>query len=195
MSLASASLGTRVIPLTRPGTGQSVLRLVRDQQPVANRAPVYRQGSLSLRYPVPAIEPGLDRPALRIVGPAILDEDGTEPDRFFERQPTSDSQLPDPTQWSARLVQALLEIRTGRRPMHQLVRWTNSAVYAQLRAQTQGHREHEPLTVITSMRVSRPADGVAEVSVVVTGRNRSRAIVLRLEGWDGRWLCTTLAQV
>jgi hypothetical protein len=46
---------------------------------------------------------------------------------------------------------------------------------------------------VRSVHVSEPADGVAELSVVLVGAGRPRALALRLEGWDGRWICTALA--
>jgi hypothetical protein len=60
---------------------------------------------------------------------------------------------------------------------------------------------------VRSVRVCEPADGVAEVSAVVVGleavaatkgrtgaagRRRCRAVALRLEGVDGRWMMTAL---
>lgn len=46
---------------------------------------------------------------------------------------------------------------------------------------------------LCSVRVSEPADGVAEVSAVVRHGARTRAVALRLEGMDGRWQCTVLS--
>jgi len=118
----------------------------------------------------------------------------TEALDFFDRQPTSDANLPDPKRWAARLSQAIVEVRAGSRPAHQLLRWTSIDVFESLSADVNGHAgSSADCGRISSVHVTRPADGVAEVSAVVTGRQRARAIALRLEGWDGRWLCTTLA--
>jgi hypothetical protein len=118
----------------------------------------------------------------------------TEALDFFDRQPTSDANLPDPQRWAARLSQAIVEVRAGFRPAHQLLRWTSIDVFESLSADVNGHAcSSADSGHISSVHVTRPADGVAEVSAVVTGRQRARAIALRLEGWDGRWLCTTLA--
>jgi len=40
--------------------------------------------------------------------------------------------------------------------------------------------------------VSEPADGVAEVTAVVERGPRTRALALRMEGRDGRWVVTAL---
>jgi hypothetical protein len=37
-----------------------------------------------------------------------------------------------------------------------------------------------------------PADGVVEVTVIVTMPDRTRALAMRLEGLDGRWRATEL---
>jgi hypothetical protein len=42
------------------------------------------------------------------------------------------------------------------------------------------------------VRVTEPADGVAEVSALVRRGLRVTAVALRLEGMDGRWQCTAL---
>jgi hypothetical protein len=43
------------------------------------------------------------------------------------------------------------------------------------------------VTVVRSMRLCRPADGVVEASAVVVDRGRVRAVALRLEEFGGRW--------
>ena len=38
-----------------------------------------------------------------------------------------------------------------------------------------------------------PADGVVEAVVIVSGPARTRAVAMRLEGWDGRWRANSVA--
>ena len=159
---------------------------------------------------VPYVQPQLDldyqsrmraraaKPSLHLVNSGVLSgvSGQAEVDEFFERQPTSDSDLPDPARWAARLTQAFIEIRSGMRPVHQLARWTSPEVLAAVTAESATPIPRDSsLRMVSSIRVTRPANGVAEVSAVVTGRSTSRAVALRLEGWDGRWLCTTLAMI
>lgn len=54
-------------------------------------------------------------------------------------------------------------------------------------------KPHEPATTaMTSVRVSQPADGVAEVAAVYRATGRAHAVAFRLQGIDGRWRMTHL---
>lgn len=189
----------RLVPIARPsGTA------VADPREHATgfggaAAGSYLQPQLELEFrarKTPSAKPAMgNRPALHLVradkAPPMTSDEVAD---FFDRQPTCDADLPDPRRWATRLAQAVVEVRSGSRPLHQLLRWTTMDVFESLMADLQGSgSEPKPTGSISSVRVARPADGVAEVSAVVTGQQRSRALVLRLEGWDGRWLCTTLA--
>jgi hypothetical protein len=119
-----------------------------------------------------------------------------------EPQQTPRAHLPEPTPWGGRLVQGILEVLSGVRPISQLVRWTTADVYdsiltrAQHRSQMMSElRQIGPqrfAEVVRSVHVSEPTDGVAEVCAIVQQGPRCRAIALRLEGIDGRWQCTAL---
>ena len=45
---------------------------------------------------------------------------------------------------------------------------------------------------VRRVRVCEPADGIVEACAVVVSHGRVRALALRLEGLDGRWLVTAL---
>jgi hypothetical protein len=121
----------------------------------------------------------------------------------FGPQKTASTLLPAPTPWAGRLVQAMIEVVSGVRPVSQLVRWTTAPVYDELSARvarpvvSTGPGSRTIATtrlaeVVRSIRVSEPRDGVAEVCAIVQQGPRCRAIALRLEGIDGRWQCTAL---
>ncbi len=117
-------------------------------------------------------------------------------DGLFGRRPTTSSELPDPRPWAGRLVLAMMEALSGRRPVQQLMPWTDDAVYAQMSRAVRYRRPADGVPrVLASLHVSEPADGVAEICAVVTGADRSRAVAARLEGTDGRWRCTALQLV
>ena len=149
---------------------------------------------------VPPLEPPYDDeagPRLQLVPAHVedllpFDEPPPLPDVGFDRRPTPRSELPDPKPWAARLVLATLEALCGRRPVQQLMPWTDDAVYRQVARIVQHRRASSGPGVLRSLHVSEPADGVAEVCAVVGGRDRSRAVAVRLEGEDGRWRCTAL---
>jgi len=123
-------------------------------------------------------------------------------DEDFAPQQTARAHLPEPTPWAGRLVQGILEVLSGVRPISQLVRWTTADVYDSIFSRTE-HRSQltgeqrgvGPLRlaeVVRSVHLSEPADGIAEVCAIVQKGPRCRAVALRLEGMDGRWQCTAL---
>jgi hypothetical protein len=122
------------------------------------------------------------------------------PDDDFGPTRTARAELPEPKPWAGRLVQAIVEVTSGVRPVSQLVRWTTTDVYATMQRRI-AHTEllsqrtasgRRVGAIVRSVHVDAPIDGVAEVSAVVQHGARSRAIALRLEGFDGRWQCTAL---
>ncbi len=108
----------------------------------------------------------------------------------FDVRPTSRAELPSATQWSMRLVQALIEILNGNRAPSQLIRWVTPEVMSGLKLQLQ--RKGFPKFIVRSIHVHETDDGVAEVSAVFGSPNRSFALALRLEGLDGKWRATSI---
>jgi hypothetical protein len=104
--------------------------------------------------------------------------------------------VPDPTGQAARLAQGVLEVLAGDRPLAQLLPWTTRAVHSDLARYLAALREHarpdRSRVAIHRIRISRPADDVAEVCVIVRTPIRWHALALRLEYRDARWLCSEL---
>jgi hypothetical protein len=117
-------------------------------------------------------------------------------DRFFDRQRSRASDLPDPARFAPQLAQALVEVMAGARPAPQVIRWTSPEVYAVLarRALVAARRgvPHTRRPVVRRTRVCDVADGVVEVSVVVVHPDRMRAMAMRMAGVDRRWVVTDL---
>lgn len=165
--------------------------------PVADR----NQTELDLQFLLPSGVTAMPRPRLRLV--SLMSADPEDPsssnataeesdiDDFAGRRPTSTAQLPDPAMWTARLAQAIIEVRAGLRPHHQLSRWTSHSVLTELRLGTPAGPGRPARMHVTSVRISKPIDGVIEACAVVVGAARSLAVAIRLEGWDGRWICTS----
>jgi uncharacterized protein DUF6459 len=112
---------------------------------------------------------------------------------FWGPQPTGRGALPDPRPFAAKFLQAAMETLVGRRAPGQLQHWTSPRCYADLmddRRHPAPHRAIAP--TVTSVHVSEPADGVAEVAAVVRRNGRFHAVAARLEGVDGRWRCVQL---
>jgi hypothetical protein len=142
------------------------------------------------------VPPLTSKPAAR--RPAKRKARAPEDDFGPRRTPRAD--LPEPKPWAGRLVQAIVEVTSGVRPVSQLVRWTTTDVYATVQRRI-AHTEllsqrtasgRRVGAIVRSVHVDEPIDGVAEVCAVVQHGARCRAIALRLEGFDGRWQCTAL---
>ena len=167
------------------------------------------QGTLALSFVLPsglpaapAPEPG---PLLHVVPDAVARLGLTGDDvSDFGPQPTGRAALTDPRGWAGRLVQALVEVLAGDRPLTQLVRWTSTEVYDEVAALLPVRRparaaarrtspdDESVRASVSSVRLTEPADGVAEVAATVRRGGRTTAVALRLEGLDGRWQCTAL---
>ena len=134
--------------------------------------------------------------------------------RGFCRQRAASSQLPEPRNHARKLVQALMEMIAGARPLGQLVPWLHETLYFELadqygavraanrhtaryrnRRNASEPRSNQVRTRVASVRTCEPADGIVEVSAVVHDRGRSYAVALRMEGLDGGWRCTDFAVV
>ena len=107
--------------------------------------------------------------------------------------------LPPARPFAHALVQRLLEVCAGVRPVVQLRRDTTPELYEQLeralhaRPRAQGLRPTR--RDVRSVHVQERPGGVAEVCATVLRGDRAGALALRLEGAHGRWLCTRLVGV
>jgi hypothetical protein len=105
--------------------------------------------------------------------------------------------LPDPGRWTRRLLIGLTETAAGRRPMAQLAAMLTPSVSTSLgqdldvRARN-GRRHWLASARVRSVRATRPADEVAELSATLQCGPRVRAAALRLEVRHGCWRCTRL---
>jgi hypothetical protein len=103
------------------------------------------------------------------------------------------------TRWATGFVNALVEVLGGDRPPAQLARLTSRTVFAsvtryaqssgryRLRSRSRFGREH-----VASVRISRPRDGVLEVSARIRSGDRYRALAARLDQTPEGWQCTAL---
>lgn len=113
----------------------------------------------------------------------------------YGRQPTATAELPPAPGFAARVTVAAVEVAQGARPATQLMRHCSPAVFDGL-VRRQAHRAGRlgachPVFV-RRVRACHIADGIVEAAVIVSVNARVRAIALRLEGVDGRWVITAL---
>jgi hypothetical protein len=105
--------------------------------------------------------------------------------------------------WIGQIVQAIVEIVGGDRPLTQAVRWTSPRVYQQLgrRAAHLGkvggyapgvgrvQRVRPRVTGVTSSTIDQT---IVEAAVTIRTGQRARAVAVRFEQSDARWICTVL---
>lgn len=144
----------------------------------------YTQGALALTYPLPS---GLDceprSSALAVVTSC----------------PETDGAIPNPERWAARFLQAVVEVVSSDRPLSQLARWTDPAVYADIAMrQKRVCAQRGPSTGrairhhVATVHLCQVTPEVAEVAARVTFGARSRALAARLDYQRERWTCTAL---
>jgi hypothetical protein len=111
--------------------------------------------------------------------------------------PAARAGWPDPGGWGRRLLVGLIETAGGRRPLNQLAGLMSRSVAGGVGADFErcaqlGQRHWTHAATVRTVRVSEPADGVAELSATVGVGPRVRAVAMRLEIHGGRWRCTRL---
>ncbi|MDO8338229.1 MAG: Rv3235 family protein [Microcella sp.] len=122
-------------------------------------------------------------------------------EEFFDYQPTSTADLPDPRPLVENLTRCVIEILAGARELEQIARWVTDDVYSGLlkrqvisaRARAaRGRPAVRPAFALGSTIICEPRDGIIEAVVVVNSRARSRAVAVRLEGLDRRWRASAI---
>ncbi|MFT3798485.1 Rv3235 family protein [Microbacterium sp.] len=122
-------------------------------------------------------------------------------EEYFAPQRTPSDDLPQPEPLMKNLTLGVLEVLAGVREVDQLARWLGEDAFrvlvtrANLSARARNARgvlPTRPAYRILSTHCFSPADGVVEGVVIASGPARTRAIAMRLEGWDGRWRATSV---
>jgi len=148
---------------------------------------------------VPPIPPAPDRPESR------SEDDERWPDVTPLRSLTGPTA--DPARVCASIVQVCAEAMRGLRPLVQLTRWVDEAIFTELAAfaPTHGSRSSvqqrlEPDSTasvlararLRKVRVTRTSPQIADATVLVELDGRVRAVVVRLEARRGSWRATEL---
>jgi hypothetical protein len=152
-------------------------------------------GALALRLQA-ITRLGVASPA---TGP-VTEQAAGHPDGVQPPHDTTTPRVPEARAWGGRLAQAVAEVLAGDRPISQLVRFTDDAVFMELNRRvrlmglntTAVSRGAKDKSTLRSVRVFMPEPFVAEVSAHVRRGDRSRAIALRMEIRRNRWVCTAL---
>lgn len=118
--------------------------------------------------------------------PTTFGED-LEPDEI--PIPTSAAELPALHEWTMKFAVSVVEIWAGRRQPAQLINWCHRVIYMDLLRKVGTQKE---IGKIRSIHQCEPLDGICESTVTVRYGNRLRAMMIRFEGQNGKWLCTAL---
>ena len=138
------------------------------------------------------------RPVARGSSLQFLDDE----DDYFGRQPARRSELPDPEPLLRNLTHCVIEVLAGARDLDQLARWVTDDVYRNLSKRVvlaararrvKGQAPRRPAFTIGNVLTCEPADGILEAVVMVHQRPRSRAVAIRLEGFDQRWRASAIS--
>ena len=114
---------------------------------------------------------------------------GEEFDPDFAPVPTPSSALPNLLIWNRTILLSVLEIWAGKRSPNQLARWCQSQIYQELLRSVGSQVE---IGKIRKIYIQEPLDGLCEVVATIRFGTRLKSIAMRVEGVDGRWLCTQL---
>jgi len=142
--------------------------------------------------------PAAGRAPVRGAALQYLDDD----DDYFGRQPARRSDLPDPEPMLRNLTHCVIEVLAGARDLEQLARWVTDDVYRNLSKRVvlaararrvKGQAPQRPAFSLGRVITCEPVDGVVEAVVMVHQRARSRAVAIRLEGFDQRWRASAIS--
>lgn len=135
----------------------------------------------------PFLAPGLGQSVAKLYLVPTTHGDSYDPE--FAPQPSSLEELPEIERWTLSYVIQVIEILFGRRSLQQIARSTHRHTYNSIASRIGSIRE---VPKIKSIHRGQPIEGVIEVTVVLRFKERVRAMALRFEGVDRRWLCTEL---
>jgi hypothetical protein len=133
-----------------------------------------------------SIEEQKPQEALLYTTPSTFGELFDDDDRPL---PTSATELPDIRLWTMSFATNLLEILAGRRTPSQLAARCHRVIFLRL---TSLAGTTDEIGRIRKIHQEAPLDGICESVITVRYGERIRALVIRAEGIDGRWLCTAL---
>ena len=113
-------------------------------------------------------------------------------DPDFAPNPSPLHELPNIERWTLLYLISVIEILAGRRPLQQIARSTHRFTYNEIASKSGSLRE---VPRIKKIHRHQPIEGVVEVAMTISLKERVRVIVARFEGVDRRWICTEFAML
>jgi len=91
--------------------------------------------------------------------------------------------------WTERFAHSIVEIWAGRRSPRQVESLCHHRIFSELVRQSGSQKE---IGHIRKIHIQEPLDGICEATITIRYEDRLRAMLVRFEGIDKRWLCTAL---
>lgn len=108
-------------------------------------------------------------------------------DPEFAPNPSPLIDLPNLERWTLLYLICVIEILAGRRPIQQIARSTHRFTYNEIAARVGAIRE---VPKVRKIHRDQPIEGVVEVAMTLSFKERVRVLAARFEGIDKRWVCT-----
>lgn len=89
----------------------------------------------------------------------------------------------------------ILEVLTGRRPLHQIRQWVSGPVAGLLATMVRGTSTTPPGYRLRSVHACPTTARTVEACAIITDTRRAWALTMRLERQHEQWFCTLLAFV
>ena len=138
-------------------------------------------------------EPG-PRPFLRLVTTPLPAPELTLEPALLPEGRTATADLPSARPFVTGVVRGLLDVLVGVRGIKQLSGSLTPELYAdllpRLTARTDAPGPRPDSRAVRSVHLQTRPEGVVEASATVQRGGRLRALALRLEGFEGRWVVT-----
>jgi hypothetical protein len=121
---------------------------------------------------------------------------------LFEQQDEDFDNLPDATEQLRFLAPAVVEVLAGVRTVEQLSPMLSESIYLKLRdraaraARNRSESKSEiqrPNFVVSNLHQESHRPGVIQSVVLITSSLRTRAVAIRLESRNRRWLATAVS--
>lgn len=183
-------------PKVNPAADQNVMESKPNKPSKKPKLPTNKKASNRANQPKAADQANTPKPKRRVTNPL-------EHAEYFGKQYTKTSDLPNPTELVKVLACGIVQVLAGERQVDQLSKMLSEDLYLQLRdAARKNLRKQRYLATqpnnrlqieVQRVKLSSPRDGVVESVTLLHAVERTRAVAIRLEGINSRWLATMVS--
>ncbi len=141
------------------------------------------------------------KPDIKIESSAFSEEYENQKHLEFGSEVQKTPPLNNPAGYIAGIARAINEVIVGVRSVEQLSRVLNEHVYESLRVRSAARAQARMLdkrrtvvlpTDVLRVRYQTPTENVIESVVLLSNKQRAKAVTIRLEGHNGTWRATNI---